>query len=204
MDTAKAQQAIHDLLVALGETPERDGLQGTPERVAELFAELYRGVGTDPAEVLSAARPLTDRTDQVGNLVALKGISFSSICEHHLLPFRGSADVAYVPAGKIVGLGILADLVEITAARPQIQERLGDMVATALVDSGVASGAVVVIRAEHGCVQHRGPRLAASETVTVATAGSLQDPEARREALGTMGHQSTQTPSVQHADPARS
>ena len=187
MDEVKARQAIHDLLVALGESPERDGLHGTPERVAELFAELYRGVGIDPVSVLDEARPLADADEQLGDLVALRGISFSSVCEHHLLPFRGMADVAYAPADRIVGLGILADLVAITAARPQLQERLGEMVADALVDSGVAKGAVVVIRAEHGCVQHRGPRLGESETLTVATAGTLSDEAARREALLTMG-----------------
>ncbi len=200
MDHEKAQQAIHDLLIALGESPGRDGLQGTPDRVATLFAELYRGVGIDPASVLKAARPLTGSDQQVGDFVALRGISFSSICEHHLLPFRGSADVGYVPAEKIVGLGILADLVDITAARPQLQERLGDMVAGALVESGVARGGVVVIRAEHGCVKHRGPRLAHSETLTVATSGSLADQDARREALTTLGLAPEHQVALSHSD----
>jgi len=187
VDRPRAEQAIHDLLVALGESPDREGLHGTPQRVAELFAELYRGVGVDPTSVLNAARPLAEADEQLGDLVALRGIGFSSVCEHHLLPFRGVADVAYSPADRIVGLGILADLVAITAARPQLQERLGDMVAEALVESGVAQGAVVVIRAEHGCVQHRGPQLAASETVTVASAGTLATEVGRREAFLAMG-----------------
>lgn len=187
MDEAKLRDAVTVLLEALGEDPTREGLGGTPERVASLFAELYKGVGIDPVSVLTEARPLAEAENHFGELVALRGISFSSVCEHHLLPFRGTADVAYQPGDKLVGLGILADLVELAAARPQMQERLGDLIATALVDSGVASGSVVVIRAEHGCVTHRGPRLAESETVTVATAGALTEPEARREALQAMG-----------------
>ena len=188
MDDAKVRVAVEKLLEALGEDPTREGLADTPERVASLFSELYRGVGVDPVTVLDSARPLAESDDQFGDLVALRGIQFSSVCEHHLLPFRGTADVAYAPGARIVGLGVLADVVALAAARPQIQERLGDMVADALVRSGVASGALVVIRAEHGCVQHRGPRLAESETVTMASAGSLREPDARREALHAMEH----------------
>ena len=132
-------------------TPPARVCGGTPERVASLFAELYKGVGIDPVSGIDGRRHLSLRQKTIlANCVALRGISFSSVCEHHLLPFRGTADVAYQPGDKLVGLGILADLVELAAARPQMQERLGDMIATALVDSGVASGSVVVIRAEHG------------------------------------------------------
>jgi GTP cyclohydrolase IA len=187
VDDHRLQNAVTELLEALGENPGREGLQGTPQRVSALFQELYRGVGIDPATVLAKARPLAEAKDQFGDFVALRGIAFSSICEHHLLPFRGVADVGYQPADKLVGLGILSDVVDIAASRPQMQERLGDMVADALVRSGVAAGSVVVLRAEHGCVQHRGPKLAESQTVTVATAGSLRDPAARREALLSMG-----------------
>lgn len=187
MDERRLHAAVTELLEALGENPHREGLQGTPERVSRLFQELYRGVGIDPVTVLEQARPLAEAKDQGGDFVALRGIAFSSICEHHLLPFRGVADVGYQPAEKLVGLGILADVVEIAASRPQMQERLGDMVAGALVQSGIAVGSVVVLRAEHGCVQHRGPKLAQSETVTIATAGSFGDPVARREALALMG-----------------
>ncbi|MDR9434761.1 GTP cyclohydrolase I FolE [Pontimonas sp.] len=187
VDDKKLQRAVNDLLEAVGEDLGRPGLQGTPERVSELFQELYRGVGVDPVALLQDASPLAEAKDQVGDFVALRGIAFSSICEHHLLPFRGVADVGYQPADTLVGLGILADLVDIVASRPQMQERLGDMVADALVQSGVAAGSVVVIRGEHGCVQHRGPKLAESETITVASAGSLSDPAARREALVSMG-----------------
>jgi len=188
VDDAKVRVAVEQLLEALGEDPTREGLADTPERVASLFSELYRGVGIDPVAVLDSARPLAESDDQFGDLIALRGIQFSSVCEHHLLPFRGTADVAYTPGSRIVGLGVLADLVSLAAARPQMQERLGDMVADALVRSGVATGALVVIRAEHGCVQHRGPRLAESETVTMASAGSLREPSARREALHAMEH----------------
>lgn len=187
MDDQRLQDAVTELLEALGENPERDGLQGTPGRVSALFQELYRGVGIDPVRLLEDARPLAEAEGRFGDFVALRGIAFSSICEHHLLPFRGVADVGYQPADKLVGLGILADVVEIAASRPQMQERLGDMVADALVRSGVASGSVVVLRAEHGCVKHRGPKLAESETVTIATAGSFSDSAARSEALLSMG-----------------
>lgn len=187
MDDLDLRDAVAAVLRALGEDPTREELADTPERVAQLFRELYRGVGVDPVSVLEDARALSDSADQFGDLVALRGIQFSSICEHHLLPFRGVADVAYTPDQRLVGLGVLAELVDIAAARPQLQERLGDMVADALVRSGVASGALVVIRAEHGCVQHRGPKLADSETVTLASAGTLSDPAARREALQAMG-----------------
>lgn len=183
MDSARVQDLIGQLLDALGEDPRRDGVVGTPERVAELYAELYRGIGVDPKSVLDNAASLESEPAERGELVALRGIDFTSICEHHLLPFRGQADVVYLPAGRLVGLGVLADLVTLTAARPQMQERLGEMVVHALVDSGVADGALVVLRAEHGCVVHRGPRLSGSETVTVASRGRLADDPERSQAL---------------------
>jgi GTP cyclohydrolase IA len=183
VDSARVQDLIGQLLDALGEDTTRDGVRGTPERVATLYAELYRGIGVDPKSVLDNAAALESEPAERGELVALRGIDFTSICEHHLLPFRGQADVVYLPAGRLVGLGVLADLVAVTAARPQMQERLGEMVVHALVDSGVADGALVVLRAEHGCVAHRGPRLAGSETVTVASRGRLADEPERSQAL---------------------
>ena len=175
MDAKRIESLVAELLVALGEDTSRPGLNNTPGRVSELYQELYAGVGVDPASVLVDAPALDSTPEERGDLVALRGIDFTSICEHHLLPFRGLADVAYRPGERLLGLGILADLVHLSAARPQIQERLGDMIAQALVDSGVASGSLVVLRAEHGCVAHRGPKLQGSETVTVAARGSLAD-----------------------------
>jgi GTP cyclohydrolase I len=175
VDANRIESLVTQLLDALGEDTKRPGLDKTPSRVAELYAELYRGVGVDPAAVIASAPPLDSDQDERGDLVALRGIDFTSICEHHLLPFRGSADVVYRPGTRLLGLGVLAELVQVSAARPQIQERLGDMVVHALVESGVAQGAMAVLRAEHGCVAHRGPKLQGSETVTVAAGGSLAE-----------------------------
>lgn len=172
MDAKRIESLVAELLDALGEDTARDGLAHTPQRVAHMYSELYRGIGVDPIDVITDASVVENGAD-TGDLVALRGIHFTSICEHHLLPFAGLADVVYRPKTRLLGLGAIAELVHITAARPQIQERLGDMVAGALVDSGVASGALVVVRAEHGCVAHRGPKLHGSETVTLAAVGSL-------------------------------
>jgi len=175
VDAKRIEFLVTELLVALGEDPSRSGLDKTPSRVSDLYAELYAGVGVDPASILVTAPALDSTPDERGDVVALRGIDFTSICEHHLLPFRGTADVVYRPGERLLGLGVLADLVHVSAARPHIQERLGDMIAHALVDSGVAEGSLVVLRAEHGCVAHRGPKLHGSETVTVAARGSLAD-----------------------------
>lgn len=187
MERNRVEALVSELLTALGEDATRPGLDSTPERVAELYAELYRGVGVDPVSVLTEAEPLESAPNERGDLVALRGIDFTSICEHHLLPFRGSADVVYRPGSRLVGLGVLADLVHLAAARPQIQERLGDMICDALVSSGVAEGALTVLRAEHGCVSHRGPRLQGSETVTVAARGTLADSPDYTQALNLVG-----------------
>jgi len=173
VDAKRIESLVTELLVALGEDTSRPGLDKTPGRVSELYRELYAGVGVDPASVLVDAPALDSSPDERGDLVALRGIDFTSICEHHLLPFKGTADVVYRPGERLLGLGVLADLVHVASARPQIQERLGDMIAHALVDSGVAGGSLVVLRAEHGCVAHRGPKLQGSETATVAARGSL-------------------------------
>jgi GTP cyclohydrolase I len=187
VDAKRIESLVTELLVALGEDTSRPGLGETPRRVTELYHDLYAGVGVDPATVLAQAPALDSHPDERGDLVALRGIDFTSICEHHLLPFKGKADVVYRPGERLLGLGILADLVHVSAARPQIQERLGDMIAHALVESGVAGGSLVVVRAEHGCVSHRGPKLQGSETVTVAVRGSLADPPDYGMALALVG-----------------
>ena len=173
MERNRVEQLVVDLLTALGEDPNRPGLDRTPERVAELYADMYRGVGVDLTSILHDAEPLESSESERGELVALRGIDFTSICEHHLLPFPGAADVVYRPGSRLIGLGVIADLVHLAAARPQIQERLGEMVCDALTSSGVAEGALTVLRAEHGCVAHRGPKLQGSETITVAASGVL-------------------------------
>lgn len=186
MDSASISRAVRDILVAIGENPERDGLASTPERVSELFGELFSGVGVDPLGVLASATPVATEESERGELVALRDISFQSMCEHHLLPFEGHASVVYSPGSAILGLGTIATLVDVVARRPQLQERVGEMVASALVESGVASGALVLIQAVHGCVTFRGPKQRLT-TVTVAAAGDLAEGQARHEALLLVG-----------------
>ena len=186
VDNAALRQAVSDILLAVGEDPTRDGLVDTPARVAELFEELYSGVGVDPVSVLREAQEVQSTPEERGELVALRDIGFYSLCEHHLLPFEGVASVAYKPGNGILGLGTIARLVEVTAKRPQLQERLGEMVVNALVDSGIASGALVVISAKHGCVAYRGPKQSLT-TVSVASAGDLAAGPSRHEALLLVG-----------------
>lgn len=186
MDSEAIKRAIHDIVVAIGEDPTREGLQKTPERVAELYAELFSGVGVDPVTVVEAARKVSTEPGERGDLVALRDVVFSSLCEHHLLPFQGRASVVYQPGEGILGLSTIANLVEVVAKRPQLQERIGEMVAQALVSSGIAEGALVLVSAEHGCVSFRGPRQHLT-TVTVATEGSLASGQARHEALLLVG-----------------
>jgi len=186
VDSEAIKRATHDILVAVGEDPNRDGLSGTPDRVAALLAELYAGVGVDPLSVITQATQVLTTPEERGDLVALRDISFSSVCEHHLLPFSGVASVVYHPGGGLLGFGTIARLVEVVARRPQLQERVGDMVAKALVSSGIATGALVLISAIHGCVVHRGPRQQVT-TVTVAAEGSLKQGPSRHEALLLVG-----------------
>lgn len=186
MDSEAIKKAVGDILLAVGEDPTREGLATTPERVAELFGELYSGVGVDPITVLREAKDVPASESERGEMVALRDISFVSLCEHHLLPFEGHASVVYEPGSSIVGLGTLVSVVDVTAKRPQLQERVGEMVAQALVDSGVAAGALVLVSAIHGCVAHRGPKQRLT-TVTVATSGSLAEEPKRHEALLLVG-----------------
>lgn len=186
VDSDAIKRAIHDIVVAVGEDPTREGLVKTPDRVAELYAELFQGVGVDPVSVLEAARKVASEPDERGELVALRDISFSSVCEHHLLPFHGTASVVYQPGGGILGLSTLATLVDVVSKRPQLQERIGEMVAAALFSSGIAKGALVMLSAVHGCVSYRGPKQHLT-TVTVATEGSLSTGQARHEALLLVG-----------------
>ena len=182
MDSEAIRKAVAEILVAVGEDPSREGLVTTPERVAELFADLYSGVGVDPVSVLRDAKDVPASESERGQLVALRDISFISLCEHHLLPFDGQASVVYEPGSSSVGLGTLATLVEVTARRPQLQERVGEMVARALVSSGVATGALVMVSAIHGCVAYRGPKQRLT-TVTIAAEGTLAEGSKRHEAL---------------------
>lgn len=181
MDKAALQKAISDLLLAVGENPARPGLLSTPERVADLISDLLSGTSIDPITVLSNAKPVDSQKIERGELVAVRGIRFISVCEHHLLPFEGDATVVYQPGESIVGFGTLARLVEVASRRLQLQERLGQIVATSLMESQVARGSYVQLSSVHGCVAFRGPSQKLT-SITVAVGGSLGTGSLRNEA----------------------
>jgi GTP cyclohydrolase IA len=183
VDLARAEAAVRELLIAVGEDPDRDGLKRTPERVASAYAEMFAGLSVpDPDAVLE-----TTFDENHDELVLVKDISLYSICEHHLVPWHGSAAVGYIPGedGRITGLSKLARLVDLYAKRPQVQERLTSQVADALMRRLEPQGVVVVVQAEHLCMAMRGVRKPGSTTVTSAVRGIFKDdPRSRAEALG--------------------
>lgn len=188
IDRDRVQRAVTELLEAIGDDPNRDGLHETPRRVAEAYAEFFKGVGSDPVDLL---RETLDVGGQTGELVLLRDIEFTSMCEHHLLPFSGVAHVAYLPAEKIVGLGRLPAVVRTVAARPQIQERLTDEIADAFVEGLQPAGVLVVVDASHGCLASRGANPSNASTVTLASRGSLTNPVERAEILALIGERIT-------------
>lgn len=184
VDRDRAARAVRELLIAVGENPDREELASTPARVADAYAEFFSGVGVDPASFLVDAVPVGEDT---GELVLIRDIALRSVCEHHLLPFRGSAHVAYRPDAKVVGLSALPRVVEVLAARPQMQERLGEQIAET-IDQGLSpEGVLVVIEASHGCVADRGLKQADATVVTIASRGSLSQPALRAEVLALIG-----------------
>lgn len=193
VDTERVAALIRELLVAIGEDPERPGLRETPGRVAQAAAELYGGIGQDPAAPLAHTIDVSQgpapETVPTGS-VLVRDIRFRSMCEHHLLPFSGVAHVAYLPDERIVGLGRLPAVVATIAARPQIQERLSEEVADALEAGLEPHGVLVVIDASHGCVASRGSRQVNSSTVTMASRGVLADPLRRAEIMALIGERS--------------
>lgn len=184
-DGARIERAVAEILAAIGEDPNRAGLLGTPRRVAEAYAEFFAGLALDPLESLSDAVEIDG--DDLGELVLLRNIEFRSICEHHLLPFTGVAHIAYIPGGKIVGLGRLSQVVDVLSARPQLQERLTEEIAGALETGLRPRGVLVVLDATHGCVTARGVRQARSSTVTLATRGEIDDPAQRAAIVALIG-----------------
>jgi GTP cyclohydrolase I len=179
-DHERAEAAVRELLIAIGEDPSREGLHDTPARVARAYAELTSGLRMRAEDVLTT-------TFDIGHdeMVVVRDIELWSMCEHHLVPFTGVAHVGYIPAesGKITGLSKLARLVDVYAKRPQVQERLTSQVADALMDILEARGVIVVIEAEHLCMTMRGVRKAGSRTITSAMRGMLREPATRAEAL---------------------
>ncbi|HEX3295352.1 MAG TPA: GTP cyclohydrolase I FolE [Nocardioides sp.] len=179
-DHDRAAAAVRELLIALGEDPEREGLRGTPHRVARAYAELTAGLRQSPSEVLTTTFDLGH-----DEMVLVRDIELWSMCEHHLVPFTGVAHVGYIPAetGKITGLSKLARLVDIYAKRPQVQERLTTQIADALVAGLDARGVIVVIEAEHLCMTMRGVRKAGARTITSAVRGQMHNAATRSEAM---------------------
>src|SRR5690606_9491742 len=180
MDLSRIEKAVREILEAVGEDPEREGLRDTPARVARYHAEVLDGVNRDPADEVDAF--FGDEHYQ--EIVMVKDIPFYSLCEHHLVPFHGQAHVAYLPKGRVTGLSKLARLVEGYARRPQMQERLTAQVADALWDRLNPLGVLVVIEAEHLCMSMRGIKKPGAATVTSAVRGTMaSDPATRAEAM---------------------
>jgi GTP cyclohydrolase IA len=179
-DAARVERAVREILLAIGEDPDRDGLTDTPTRVARAYAEMFAGLWQEPADALATTFDLSH-----DELVLVKDIEVFSCCEHHLVPFHGVAHVGYIPAanGRITGLSKLARLVDVFARRPQIQERLTTQVADALCELLEPRGVIVVMECEHLCMSMRGVRKPGSRTVTSAVRGQLRDPATRAEAM---------------------
>jgi GTP cyclohydrolase I len=177
-DHERAERAVKELLIAIGENPEREGLKDTPARVARAFKENFAGLWQSPEDVLTT-------TFDIGHeeLVIIRDIEVFSHCEHHLTPFHGVAHVGYIPSGKITGLSKVARLVDLFARRPQVQERLTSQIADAMVEILDAAGVIVIIDCEHLCMSMRGVRKSEARTVTSAVRGILRDAATRAEAI---------------------
>jgi GTP cyclohydrolase I len=169
VDYKRIQAAVREILLAVGEDPDRDGLRDTPARVARMYAELFSGLHRDPGEVLGSTFP-----QKYDEMVLVKDIDFASICEHHLLPFIGKAHIAYLPNGRIVGLSKLARAVEMLSRRPQVQERMTEELADLLMEQLGARGVGVVLEAIHTCMTIRGVRKPDSITTTSAMRGGFK------------------------------
>jgi len=186
VDQVRVQAAVRDLLEAIGEDPARDGLVGTPRRVAEMYVELFEGLEADPGEHLRVTFEAAH-----DEMVMVRDIAFTSLCEHHLLPFVGHAHVAYLPGttGQLTGLSKLARLVEGYARRLQVQERMTTQIVEAMERELHPRGSIVVVEAEHFCMSMRGVKKPGSTTVTSAVRGVFRDDAAyRAEALAYIHH----------------
>jgi GTP cyclohydrolase I len=178
IDAARIEAAVREILLAVGEDPDREGLQETPARVARMYAELFSGLHSDPRQLLQ--KTFTQKYDE---MVLERDIQFASICEHHLLPFLGKAHIAYLPAGKIVGLSKLARVVEVLSHRPQVQERMTEELADLLMEELEPRGVGVILEAAHTCMTIRGVRKPGSTCTTSAMRGVFRDNQATRNEL---------------------
>lgn len=184
VDRERIAAAVRELLSAIGSDPDSPELGSTPFRVAEAYGEFFSGVGQDAGRLLSDAVPVGADT---GELVLVRDIALRSMCEHHLLPFRGRAHVAYRPDARVVGLSAIPRVVEALAARPQVQERLGEQIAQTIEDGLAPRGVLVVLEASHGCVADRGVRQTEALAVTVASRGALSEPSEQAGVFALLG-----------------
>jgi GTP cyclohydrolase I len=169
VDLPRIEAAVREILLAVGEDPDREGLKETPARVARMYRELFRGLHTDPS--IHLKKFFTEKYDE---MVLVKDIAFNSMCEHHMLPFMGKAHIGYIPNGKVVGLSKLARVVEEISHRPQVQERMTEQIANLLVEELNVKGVAVVIEAAHTCMSIRGVRKPESICVTSAMKGTFR------------------------------
>ncbi|MFC4611855.1 GTP cyclohydrolase I FolE [Streptomyces maoxianensis] len=179
-DEKRAENAVRELLIAVGEDPDREGLRETPTRVARAYKEIFAGLWQQPEDVLTTTFDLGH-----DEMVLVKDIEVMSSCEHHLVPFHGVAHVGYIPSsdGKITGLSKLARLVDVFARRPQVQERMTTQIADSLMEILEPRGVIVVVECEHMCMTMRGVRKPGAKTITSAVRGQLRDPATRNEAM---------------------
>ncbi len=166
VDEARIERAVREILSAVGENPDREGLKETPARVARMYAEMFSGLHEDPR--IHLQKFFTEQYDEV---VLVRDISFNSMCEHHMLPFMGLAHIGYMPNGRVIGLSKLARVVEVVARRPQVQERMTETIANLLLEELEAKGVAVIIEATHTCMTIRGIRKPGSLCVTSAMKG---------------------------------
>jgi len=175
VDQRKVEEAVLSIIEAIGEDPKRQGLVGTPSRIAEMYAELFMGIDLDPKEELTVSFE-----EGHHEMVILRDIPFYSLCEHHLLPFYGVVHIGYIPKGSVVGASKLARVVEILSKRPQLQERLTTQIAETIVEALQPDGVAVVIQAEHMCMTIRGVKKPGSNIITSATRGLFRTKAATR------------------------
>jgi GTP cyclohydrolase IA len=175
IDERRIARAVREILLAIGEDPEREGLLETPERVAEAYTQLFSGLAKDPARHLEGGF-----AEEARDLILIRDLPVASLCEHHLLPFTGKAHLGYIPNGRVAGFSELARVVEDYAKRPQLQERLTAQVADAVYGQLGSSGAIVIVEAEHTCMSMRGTEVPGAVAVTVAARGVFEEDVARR------------------------
>lgn len=175
VDLEKIKEAVRTILLAVGEDPDRSGLAETPRRVAHMYAEMFSGLKLDPARHLKVTFP-----ESYDEMVLIRDISFTSMCEHHLLPFSGVAHVAYIPNGNVTGLSKIARVVEEISRRPQVQERMTQTIAEMIESHLETSGVAVVVSAEHSCMSIRGIRKPGSKTITSALRGDFKNNQSTR------------------------